>query len=65
MSTNHRPMFKMLFRHQTYTLDEVLQAAKKNPDILWVLYEVNPRNQDGGWDNMGTLSGSAITEKYG
>jgi len=62
---SNRPMFKMLFRDELYTLDNVMKMAEKNPDILWVVYETNGKGGPGSWEHHGTMPCSAIVEKYG
>ena len=69
MNANKQPMFKLLFRDELYTLDEVLKAAEKNPDVLWVVYEAHP-NQRGykgeiRRENIGTMTASTIMSKFG
>lgn len=63
---SNKPMFKMLFRDELYTLDEVLKAAEKNPDVLWVVYETQGRGGgSGSWGHLGKMSSVSIVEKYG
>ena len=62
---SNRPMFKMLFRDELYTLEDVLKAAEKNPDVLWVVYEANGRGNAGSWNHLGKMSCASIVEKYG
>jgi hypothetical protein len=58
-------MFKMLFRDELYTLEDMQKMAEKNPDVLWVVYESNGRAGSGSWCHHGTMQGSAIVEKFG
>ena len=61
----NQPMFKMLFRDELYTLEDVLKAAEKNPDILWVVYEVSGKGKPGSWSHHGKMSASTIMSKFG
>lgn len=69
MKPNNQPMFKMLFRDELFTLEDVMRAAEKNPDVLWVVYETHP-NQRGykgepRRENIGTMTASTIMSKFG
>jgi len=52
----------MLFRDELYTLEDVMRAAKKNPDILWLVYETNHEPHKG---SCGAMSGATIVTKFG
>lgn len=69
MNSNNQPMFKMLFRDELYTLEDVMKAAEKNPDVLWVVYEAHPdqRGSKGATrrENVGTMPASTIMTKFG
>lgn len=65
MNRNNQPMFKLLFRPELYTLDEVLKMAGKNPDVLWVVYEAKRGTHRGERENVGTMSCATIVSKYG
>jgi len=63
---SNKPMFKMLFRDEMYTLEDVMKAAEKNPDVLWVVYETHGRGGGAGsWGHLGKMTCAAIVEKYG
>jgi len=56
----------MLFRDEMYTLEDVMKAAEKNPDVLWVVYETHGRGGGAGsWGHLGKMTCAAIVEKYG
>ena len=60
------PMFKMLFRDELYTLDDVMEAAKRNPDILWVIYEAAPGSyKNDKFVSLGKMPACDIVAKYG
>ena len=59
-------MFKMLFRDELFTLDDVRKESEKNPDFLWVVYEVKRGGKDiHRRENLGTMSCATILNKYG
>ena len=60
------PRFKMLFRDELYTLEDVMKAAEKNPDILWVIYEAAPGTYNTDkFVSMGKMPAGDIVTKYG
>lgn len=60
------PRFKMLFRDELYTLEDVMKAAEKNPDILWVIYEAAPGSYNTDkFVSMGKMPAGDIVTKYG
>jgi hypothetical protein len=61
-------MFKMLFRDELYTLEDVMRSAEKNPDVLWVVYEARRskfNNPEDMGKKVGTMSCATIVHKYG
>ena len=66
MNRNNQPMFKMLFRDELFTLEDVRKKAERNPDFLWVVYEVQRGGADiGRREKLGTMSCATIINKYG
>lgn len=69
MNANNQPMFKMLFRDELFTLEEVMRAAEKNPDVMWVVYEAHPNKRgykgETRRENIGTMTASTIMSKFG
>jgi hypothetical protein len=60
------PRFKMLFRDELFTLEDVMKAAEKNPDILWVIYEAAPGTYNTDkFVSMGKMPAGDIVTKYG
>ena len=56
----------MLFRDELYTLEDVMKAAEKNPDILWVIYEAAPGTYNTDkFVSMGKMPAGDIVTKYG
>ena len=62
---SNQPMFKLLFRDELYTLEDVMRAAERNPDVLWVVYEANGKGKPGSWSHHGTMTTSTIMSKFG
>jgi hypothetical protein len=66
MNKNNQPMFKMLFRDELFTMEDVMRAAEKNPDLLWVVYETKQGNADiQRRESLGKMSCTTIMQKYG
>lgn len=56
----------MLFRDELYTLEDVMAAAEKNPDVLWVIHEAAPGSYNTDkFVSMGKMPAKDIVTKYG
>lgn len=63
---HNAPKFKMLFRDELFTLDDVRKAAEKNPDILWVIHEAAPGSYNTDkFISIGKMPAKDIVLKYG
>ena len=65
---HNRVMFKMLFRSKLYTLEQVEQMVKINPDILWVVYQVQVfggREEYRPGEIRKGIDGETLLSKYG
>jgi len=63
---HNQPKFKMLFRDELFTLEDVMEAAKRNPDILWVIHEAAPGNYNNDkYVSIGKMPARDIVTKYG
>jgi hypothetical protein len=58
-------MFKILFRDELYTLEQVRDMIKKNPDLIWVVYQVKKGTHKGERANMGSVDSQTLVAKYG
>ena len=58
-------MFKMLFREELYTLDEVREMIRKKPDLAWVVYQTKPGTHKGERTNCGTFDSVSLLTKFG
>lgn len=60
------PRFKMLFRDELFTLEDVMEAAKRNPDVLWVIHEAAPGSYNTDkFVSIGKMPAKDIVHKYG